>query len=183
MKLERHRSRILRPRSRRSESGSAYIIALLVLVILTILGLALTLVTQTEVSLGANERTINRTFYAADSGVAVGVAKVLVSDDHTSQMFKMNTDTLPTFEDQVTVTPMLPILDSPCNLCQINSGSDFYNITHAINTQAVRVGKSGSDDLPLAQKRVALMVGLQPWQHSASSLGSVTAADLAKISF
>lgn len=166
------------------EAGSAYIIVLLVLVVLTILGLALTLVTQTEVSLGANERTVNRTFYAADSGVAVGVAKVLVSNDYSSQTFKVNSDTsLPTFEDQVTVTPLLPILDAPCNLCQINQGSDFYNITHAINTQAVRVGNQGDGDVPLAQKRVGLMVGLQPWQHSAQSLGSVTAQDLAKIEF
>jgi len=168
---------------RSQEAGSAYVIALLVLVILTVIGLALTLITQTEVSLGANERTINRTFYAADSGVAVAVAKVLVTDDHSSQMFKLNADAaLPAFEDQVTVTPMLPILDAPCNLCQVNSGNDFYHITHAVNTQAVRVGKAGGD-LPLAQKRVALMIGLQPWQHSTESLGSVTAADLAKISF
>jgi hypothetical protein len=171
-------------KERSSEAGSAYIIALLVLVILTIVGLALTLVTQTEVNLGANERTINRTFYAADSGVAVAVAKVLVTDDHSSQMFKLNADAaLPAFEDQVTVTPMLPILDAPCNLCQVNSGNDFYNITHAINTTAQRVGKTGGTDLPLAQKRVALMIGLQPWQHSTESLGSITDADLAKISF
>ena len=165
-----------------SESGSAYVIVLLVLVVLTILGLALTLVTQTEVSLGANERTINRTFYAADSGAAIGVAKVLVSNDHTSQLFKANSDTsLPTFEDQITVSPLLPILDAPCNLCQINQGNDFYNITHAVNSNAVRVGNQGDEDVTLAQKRVGLMIGLQPWQTSAQALGAVSQSAIDQI--
>ena len=54
---------------RPSETGSAYIVTLLALVVLTILALALAMVTQTEVQVGANEKTINRTFYAADSGL------------------------------------------------------------------------------------------------------------------
>ena len=42
----------------RSEAGSAYVITLLALVVLTILALSLALVTQTEVQVGSNERTV-----------------------------------------------------------------------------------------------------------------------------
>ena len=55
----------------RSEEGSSYVIALLALFVLTILGLALVVLTQNEVQIGANERTINRVFYAAEAGAAV----------------------------------------------------------------------------------------------------------------
>ncbi|MBV8202862.1 MAG: hypothetical protein JOZ15_19775, partial [Acidobacteria bacterium] len=58
----------------RGERGSAFIVALLVLVVLTIAGLALTLMTQTEMRIGANEREANRTFYASDSGIQVSTA-------------------------------------------------------------------------------------------------------------
>jgi len=161
---------------RRAEAGSAYIIALLVLVVLTIIGLALTLVTQTEVQIGANERTVNRTFYAADSGIAVAVAKVLVSGDYTGANFSLNTtlqDTgtatingTTTFSDEVTTTPMLPILFSPCNLCQINQKSDYYAITHTVASDGARTGAlaTGSTTTPLADKRLSVMVSLMPWQ-------------------
>lgn len=164
-----------RRHTRRAEAGSAYIIALLVLVVLTIIGLALTLVTQTEVQIGANERTVNRTFYASDSGVAVAVAKVLVSGDYTGATFSLNTtlqDTgtatvggTTTFSDEVTTTPMLPILFSPCNLCQINQKSDYYAITHTVASDATRTGALGSSTTsPLADKKLSVMVSLMPWQ-------------------
>ena len=69
--------------SRRHEAGSAYIITLLALVVLTILALTLALVTQTEVQVGANEKTANRTFYAADSGLGIAAAEALTSGRYT----------------------------------------------------------------------------------------------------
>ena len=63
------------PRTHQREAGSVYVIALLVLLILTIVGLALSLVTQTERLLGANDRITQRVFYAADSGTAVSTAR------------------------------------------------------------------------------------------------------------
>lgn len=172
-------------RDRRSEAGSAYIIALLVLVVLTIIGLALTLVTQTEVQIGANERTTNRTFYAADSGVSVAVAKVLVSGDYTGANFSLNTtlqDTgtatvngTTTFSDEVTTTPMLPILYAPCNLCQINQKSDYYSISHTVAADATRTGalSSGTNPTtPLAEQVVGTVIGIMPWKKDNSSAQS-----------
>jgi Tfp pilus assembly protein PilX len=45
----------VREKSHRAEAGSAYIIVLLVLVVLTIFGIALSLITQTEMQVGTNE--------------------------------------------------------------------------------------------------------------------------------
>jgi len=47
---------------------------------LTILALSLALVTQTEVQVGSNERTVTRTFYAADSGLGIAAADAETAD-------------------------------------------------------------------------------------------------------
>ncbi len=54
---------------RRGERGAALVIAILVLAILTVIGIALMLVTSTESRIAANEWSINRAFYASDSGI------------------------------------------------------------------------------------------------------------------
>ena len=77
-------------RVRRGERGSAYLIALMALVVLTILGLSLVLVTQTEVQVGANERTVNRTFYAADTGFHLLTAEHLANNASVAPPFRMN---------------------------------------------------------------------------------------------
>ncbi len=53
------------------ERGSVFIVALLALVLLTSIGLALALVTETEMLLGGNEQIVTETFYAAEAGASV----------------------------------------------------------------------------------------------------------------
>jgi hypothetical protein len=53
----------------RGERGAALVIAILVLAILTVIGIALMLVTSTESRIAANEWSVNRAFYASDSGI------------------------------------------------------------------------------------------------------------------
>jgi hypothetical protein len=63
----------MRDRRRQSgERGAALVIAILVLAILTVIGIALMLVTSTESRIAANEWSINRAFYASDSGIRWG---------------------------------------------------------------------------------------------------------------
>jgi Tfp pilus assembly protein PilX len=165
------------------EAGSAYIIALLVLVVLTIVGLALTLITQTEVRIGANERTVNRTFYAADSGMSVAVAETLVKHNDQTVTFFLNTtlqdnpsSTAPTtFSDQITITPLFPIMRQPCNLCQINQGSDFFAITHVASSTTTRVGVNAGTQVNFAKKNVVAMISLQPWQSTIDALNDPNA--------
>ena len=64
------RIRAPRPPFRRDrESGAAFILSILVMFILTILGLALLFSTTTEFQIAGAEATVNKTFYAADSGI------------------------------------------------------------------------------------------------------------------
>jgi len=56
----------------RGERGAALVIAILVLAILTVIGIALMLVTSTESRIAANEWSVNRAFYASDSGIRWG---------------------------------------------------------------------------------------------------------------
>ncbi|RMH20463.1 MAG: hypothetical protein D6696_08105 [Acidobacteria bacterium] len=65
----------------RAERGSAFILALIVILLLTVLGMSLSVVTETEMQLGATEKTIERQEYAAETGMWVKVAQLLVAND------------------------------------------------------------------------------------------------------
>jgi Tfp pilus assembly protein PilX len=172
------------PRRRRGEQGSAYIIALLALVALTMLGLAAALVTQSEMQVGANERVINRVFYAADSGIATATARALVESSYTAHDFatqdKPGTITL---QNQVRVSVFFPIRDSPCNLCEINNAGTYSEkayrkINHAVTSTASRMGLDSSTTL--AQKVVAAMVEVQPWKANVEAYAPINDPDQLK---
>ncbi len=59
-------------RRKKNERGAALILAILVTFILTTLGLALLFSTSTEYQIAGAETTVNKTFYAADSGSQYG---------------------------------------------------------------------------------------------------------------
>jgi PilX N-terminal len=176
--------------ARRGESGSAYILVLLALVVLTIMGLSLAFMTQTEVQIGANDRVISRVFYAAESGIAAAAAKAIVSADYAAHTYSFKEPgTVPglDFKSTVEVSPVLPILDSPCNLCEINnagtySEKSFRKINHAVTAVATRYAGSGTT--PLAQKTLTAMVEVQPWKVSTEAYKPIDdPAQLAKIKF
>lgn len=60
-------------RGSRREEGAALILAIMTLLILTILGIGLLFTTTTEFQVAGAETTVNRTFYAADSGSQYGI--------------------------------------------------------------------------------------------------------------
>jgi hypothetical protein len=169
-----------RPAPRRAgERGSAFTVALLVLLVLTISGLAVTLMTQTEVRIGSNERTANRSLYAADSGVEVATAREnSLGPDTQSRMFMLNTTAQDTgiafssngttYSDQVTITPLIPLSTEYCNLCMINpsTGSTYVYINYVVNATAARIGQDGSGTSEttqtVASKVVGVTMGMQP---------------------
>lgn len=175
------------------ERGSAYLLILLAMVVMTIVGLSLSLVTQTERLLGANDRITQRLFYAADSGTAVSTARVLAQNDHEEVVFELNRDTAAggmSVTERVNTSRLHPILASPCNYCEINQGSRFYNVNHAITSAAERIGWQGDGPPPvdarvIARKTVAEMVALQPWQITLGGdiLPSLGSNQLEKIKF
>ena len=160
-----------RPGARSNERGSAYLITLLALVVLTILGLTLALVTQTELQIGGNERLITRAFYAADSGIDIALSRALVFTDHTEKEFDILdpvAGTSFTMRNHVEVSTFYPILDAPCNLCEINNQGSyadkaFRKINHAVSTTSYRVTLDPASE-PIAQKTISAMMEVQPWK-------------------
>ena len=160
----------------RRQGGSAYLLTLLALVVLTIAGLSVSLMTQTEQQLAANERTMQESFYAADSGMAVATAKGLWRNDTDPVSFLMNRRQRNVVNNlwvasRVRVSEMAQISDLvPCSLCQINQGSEFYAINHAVTAFAERIAWQGSEmpttDAPVVGRRtLGKMIELQPWQN------------------
>lgn len=162
------------PTARRGERGSAYIVVLLALVVLTIIGLSLVMVTQTEVQLGANERTINRTFYAAQSGLEVAAARALTAQAYAPFTYVQNETHLgdERIADQVQVSVFTPISKEPCDWCPVNDDGvpKFYKVNHIVTATARRVNWEGSGLPPagakvIAQSQLSVMFEFQPWRQ------------------
>lgn len=178
-------------RNRRGEQGSAFVVALLVLLVLTIAGLALTLMTQTEMRIGANERETNRTFYAADSGINVSTGRTLWLGDNpqaippillntTQQDQNLSSAPPLTFSDQITVTPLWLLHTEYAYKASINQNQSpkYMNFTYIVNSTATRVGQSGPATSPytqtMAQRIISAMVAIQPTPESITNFNPPT---------
>ena len=162
----------------------------MVLVVLSTLGISVALMSQTEFLIGGAERMVHRTFYAADSGVAASTTKALVAADFAAATFAIpdvgNAAALG-IRQQVDLSPFLPILETPCNLCEINNVGTYNEksyraINYAITATANRVRVTGTR--PLAQSTVGSIVEVQPWKTSPEAFLPIDdPAQLEKIRF
>jgi hypothetical protein len=182
-----HGGRLL-PGAGGSEAGAAYVVALMVLVILTILGLGLAIVTQTEMQVGANEKTLQRVFYAADSGISAAITRAMVEAYHESEIYNLDDPDSPpgvTVVHEITTSPFHLLLRAPCDLCQINNtgqygAQQYFNVNYAVTARAKR--KAGS--MVLADKELSSMVEIQPYPVPIESLEAIQdPSELAKIRF
>lgn len=156
----RHLSRFAR-----REAGSAYVLTLIVLLVLTLLGLVLAMITQSEVEVGANERTINRVFYGAETGITSSAANYMFGNSRLGNSFTYMDTGSTIFGTEVNVSPMLQINAGPCNMCEVNQNSQYYNVTHQLESVANRFGRdNGGTRKVLATKSLEVMVGIQPLQ-------------------
>lgn len=152
-------------RSSSQESGSAYILVLMVLLVLTLLGLVLAFITQSEVEVGANERTVNRVFYGAEAGVTAAVTNLLIANDRSAQDLRFMDPGSATMGTHVVIPAMVEVNTGPCNLCEINQGSDYQAITHDVVVTATRFGLHAGTETVLATKNLELMVLFQPFKE------------------
>lgn len=177
------------PASRRRprvSAGSAYLVTLLALVVLTIMALGLSRVTQSEVLIGSNERTIQRVFYAADSGISIATANALVSADYSAKVVTLaEPGSLLGVEYEVELSPFFPLMNAPCNLCQINDagqygGKQFFKNDYGVTSIATRGDAAGT--AVLARKTISALVEVQPQDLPVSALEPLgDPAELAKI--
>jgi len=179
---------------RRGERGSSYVVALLALFVLTILGLALVVITQNEVQIGANERTINRVFYAAEAGAALTVAKTLTAKDYS----ETNTVLFTTHPIVATTnvaavahtTLMIPTAISYCSWCPTDAdGTQYYKVTHVLNVTTDVVSWAGGGPPPvtatnLGEKTLGMVIEVQPWkQPDTVAIPNALKSDLTKVLF
>lgn len=191
--LSKHGLRI----ANNQQAGSAYIVSLLVLVLLTVIGLSLAITTQTELQIGTNEQIATRVFYAADAGVEVAMARGLAAADHSARTFRITDDGQDMqnsgyrFFSEIEITPFVPILDTTCNLCEINNAGSysenaFRKINHAVLSTARRFSTydGGATTSLKAKKEIAGMVEFQPWKVSPDALAPLNdPVQMAKIKF
>lgn len=157
-------------RTARGEAGSAYIVALMALVVLTILGLALAFITQTEVQVGANEKSANRNFYAADAGIEVAAAQALASNRYTPSTIVLNQTAVGSARaaDRVRISQMTTVHRTECNWCPRNVGTTrFMTIHNALTATSERITWTGSDSPPadaslLGSKTLSVMYEFSP---------------------
>jgi Tfp pilus assembly protein PilX len=166
--------------TRRGEAGSAYIVTLLALVVLTIMALSLVLVTQTEIQSGTAEKTINRVFYSADTGLGIAAASALTSSSYSSRALLLNQTANPLnpkllTADRVTVSPMVPIATVRCDWCPANDDGvpKFWKVNHYVTSTAQRIswdkdvwdgtGNPPASVRSLGQKTLSVMFEFQPW--------------------
>lgn len=160
---------------RAPETGSAYILVLLVLLLLAIVGLSLTLVSQIESEIGATEKMVHRTFYAADSGIGAAVARKMTGATGPFR-FQMNSDSSGPFDrgDAVQVQNFFPVRIGFCNLCTANAGSEVHRIDYLALSEATRFGAgspAGGDRHPFARKALTAEVAIQPERGPGDFLG------------
>ena len=161
-----------RARVSTGEQGSAYVVVLLVLLLLTIFGLGLSLVTQTEMAIGTNQRDAIRTFYAAESGIAVTTAWMW-EGNHEPHSFEV-------YRRQVGAQFLRDVVDTTRVFSRSIDFSDLSNVAifanedpivrhnYAFDTTARRVVTRGTvDERQISQKRTQLMVEMDPWNTSA----------------
>jgi hypothetical protein len=161
-------------REEQRQEGSAYLVALLGMVVLTLLGLTLSVITQTEMRMGANERVLQRVFYAADSGFGTSISRALVQGDFSGKTFTLPDTSSPpafSFRHSVAVSPLVPVLSAPCNLCQINNAGSYgakqyHKVSHAVAVDAQRLGGELDNPGLVAQKSLSAMLDVQPMEST-----------------
>ena len=158
--------------SRRHQEGSAYVTVLLVLLLLTIFGMGLTLVTQTEMNIGSNQREATRAFYAAESGIAVTTSWMWESnhEPHTFEVSRRQTG-IGQVRDVVDTTRILSRgidFSDLSNVATFGNEDPTFRHNYSFETSARRLVQQPEGERQIAQKRTELMVEMDPWNLSAS---------------
>lgn len=162
----------------RPESGSAYVIALFVILLLTMLGLSLAFVTTTESQIGSNEEMIEQTFFAADAGIGIAAAQILVTKDYVDQCgdpmrdssYVLDTEPSSLTQVESSVLQTLTLSAVPCNLCETgieNYGDNNYKRTSILIAAQGRRGslRLRGDQTPtvISERTVSAIIDIQPF--------------------
>lgn len=157
-----------RGHERTHERGSAFVITLMVMIVLTILGLSLVFITAGEEQVGANERLISRVFYAADSGIAIATARLMVNNDSRGTVIELPGDggsVAAQLRNEVELQPVVPLYDLRCDLCATANGTGYNDQLMSKASNAIRVqGRRvvGVSETIIARKNIEVMLEVTP---------------------
>lgn len=174
--------------ARPAERGSAYIVALLALLVLTIGGLSVSLVTQTELQVGMNERAITRNFYAAESALNVVTGYILTEGGGCIPYLPTSAEQnwLVTvsaeerdglrFADTAQVDAAMILFKGCCNWCPCQEGQNdqVHRLNYGIFSEAERISWGGAIAAPpggvpdagyavVSRKTVGMVLDIQPF--------------------
>lgn len=176
-----------RQRTTTSERGSAYIVALLALLVLTIGGLSVALVTQTEMQIGVNERVLQRSFYSAESGLALASSYLLTvggacTPTEPSALGGTGWDLVTDSEtrgpnseltDVVRVPPALVLVKACCNWCPCQEGQsdEIHRFNYGLLAESERrawdgAGAPTSGYAVLSRRALGMVLDIQPFHAS-----------------
>lgn len=136
----------------RNDEGSGFMLALFVTLILSILALTLMHVTETEKQLGDTERVLATGFYAAESGLHVNIANVLVTSDVDAAAFvvpegEVGTQQLGT---RVFTTQIFPVDRQNPPMTVANAGeATYFSYSYIMRSVAERVSWPASITSPI----------------------------------
>ncbi len=155
-------------RGRSPERGSAFVITLMVMIVLTVLGLSLVFITAGEQQVGANERLISRVFYAADSGIAIATARLMVNNDSRGTVIELPGDggsVAAQLRNEVELQPVVPLYDLRCDLCATANGTGYNDQLMSKASNSIRVqGRRvvGVSETIIARKNIEVMLEVTP---------------------
>ena len=178
----RHDSTDSRAAARRQE-GSAYVVTLMILLVLSVIGLSLTIVTQTESSIGSQERLIQSVFYAAEGGLNAALSRRLVRDgrplDYELRGEGVVSGITAKNSTQVRAN-FVQVGRSSCFGCEESeTGEDrFVSALYYGEADATRRAGQGNDcAIPLARKGMTWMVQAFPVPDDKSSRDDLLAPE------
>lgn len=163
---------------RQGEAGSAYLVALLALVVLSVMALSVISISTTEMEVGANERSVTRTFYAAEAGLGLGVTRAEANNCeplsivHSSTTNTSAGGTVSSTGFRLDVTPPVFINPFNSNLSSVNENKkQYFKVVAVLNSTATELRWGGADVAPAdaaddvrtnAQKLVGRIVTFDP---------------------
>lgn len=162
----------------RHESGSAYVIALFVILLLTMLGLSLAFVTGTESLIGSTEEYVEQAFSAADAGIGIAAARILVDKECVDESgdplrdasFIMSTEPGKLTQIETTLLHTQTLSVVPCNLCEVGleDGRPKYNRTQvlisSIGRRASLRTRGDQASTTHTQRLVSTIIDIQPFE-------------------
>jgi len=137
---------------RKTQEGVAYLMALFLLFVFTMLALALNLAMQSELFSASHPPIVARLHYAAESGLAVAVARALASGEIGSTVLRrqhreVEEGGLVEVEERLEVVVGARLAVSPCDYCSVEVRDSWSEQEWSVLVRAERGprGRSGAE--------------------------------------